>query len=303
MNKNISKYKLLYSFAKLIRIENLFLMALVLYVANDYIYRKEMVALSPINLWILILSTISIGAGGYVINDYFDLKIDKVNKPNEVVLEKTIHRKAAILWHLFFSIIGMTGGIYLAYLSGHLSLSSIQLASIVLLLIYSNILKKIFILGNITISLLAGLLPILPYIYINAQHPHLSIITANALLSLCAFAFFTTLIRELIKDIQDIEGDSIGGRKTIPIVWGFLASKIIIFFLLFLLIIFLLPFVVYYYWQRDYLSFWYHILLLILPTLIMMLLTIFYQHPKQFSTLSLLMKLVMLLGVIYYYIF
>lgn len=303
MNQIRDKYILAYSFAKLIRIENLILMALVLYVSNYYIYSKEAVALPFYYLVVLIGSTVSIAAGGYVINDYFDLKIDKINKPDELVLEKNIHRKAGILWHLVFSTIGMLGGLFLAYKVGHLSLSIIQLSSIVLLLVYSNVLKKIFILGNLTIAVLSGLLPILPYIYSNVLYPHISILTVNALLSLSAFAFFTTLIRELIKDIQDIEGDSIGGRKTIPVLWGFFASKIIAFFLLLLLILFLIPFIVYYYVAHQYFAVAYNVGLLIIPTIITMYLLIQYQEPKKFHILSALMKFIMLSGIIFYFIF
>lgn len=278
-------------------------MSIVLYISNLYIFKKEQVALPHNDLLILILSTIFIAAGGYVINDYFDLKIDKINKPDEVILEKNIHRKAAILWHLFFSIAGLIGGIYLAYHYHHLSLSIIQLTSIFLLLIYSIILKKIFILGNISIALLAGLLPILPYIYSNIIFPQISIITTNALVSLSAFAFFTTLIRELVKDIEDIEGDKNGGRQTVPVVWGFLASKIIVFFLLLLLVIFLIPFVVYYFIQKNYNAVIYHIFFLILPAIIGMILNILFQQPKQFRILSTLLKLIMLSGIIFYWIF
>lgn len=298
-----NKYRLIYSFAKLIRIENLLLIALVLYVSNQYIYNKEQFAL-PFNLLlILIVGTMSIAAGGYVINDYFDLKIDKINKPSEVVLEKSIHRKAAILWHLFFSLIGLASGVYLAMKVGHWSMAMIQLITILLLLVYSNVLKRIFVLGNITIALLSGVLPVLPYIYANALNPMLSILTANALISLSAFAFFTTLIRELIKDIEDMKGDRTGGRKTIPVMWGFLASKIIVFFLLLLLIIFLVPFLVYYAVNHNAGAVLYHLFLLILPVIISMIMVIFIKEAKQFKILSLMMKFIMLSGIVFYLIF
>ncbi len=298
-----NKYKLIYSFAKLIRIENLFLIALVLYVSNQYIYNKEQFAL-PFNLLLtLIIGTMSIAAGGYVINDYFDLKIDKINKPGEVILEKSIHRKAAIVWHLFFSLIGLASGVYLAFKVGHLSIAIIQLMTIGLLLMYSNVLKRVFIVGNITIALLSGILPILPYIYAKVLNPQLSILTTNALISLSAFAFFTTLIRELIKDIEDMKGDRAGGRKTIPVVWGFLASKIVVFFLLLLLVIFLMPFLVYYIIHHHVDAVLYHIFLLILPVIVSMIMVIFIKEAKQFKILSLIMKLIMLSGIVFYLIF
>ncbi|HPQ07882.1 MAG TPA: geranylgeranylglycerol-phosphate geranylgeranyltransferase [Bacteroidia bacterium] len=303
MNQIKSKYLLVYSFAKLIRIENLLLMALVIYVSHNYIFRKEAVALSPLVLLILILSTISIAAGGYVINDYFDLKIDKINKPNEIILEKFIHRKAGIIWHLIFSILGLLGGLFLAYTCRHWSLVIIQIISIALLLVYSNFLKKIFILGNLTIAILSGFLPLLPYIYLNSLYPQISLLTTNALVSLSAFAFFTTIIRELIKDIQDVKGDSIGGRKTIPVVWGVLPSRIIVFFLLLLLIILLLPFMVYYYINNQYDAVLYHLFLLILPSIILMILVIKISIPEKYKLLSAIMKLIMLSGIIFYTIF
>lgn len=297
------KHHIIYSFVKLIRIENLLLMALVLYVSNQYIFHKESFALTSTDLMILILSTTFIAAGGYVINDYFDLKIDKINRPESVVIEKTIHRKAAILWHLFFSAAGIAGGIFLAFRAGHLSLSAIQLFSIIVLLIYPVILKKIFIAGNITIAVLSGLLPILPYIYVNVMNPSVSILTAHALLSLSAFAFFTTLIRELIKDIEDMTGDAAGNRKTIPVVWGLLASKIIAFFLMVLLIIFLIPFVVYYYIQHQTQALMYNILLLIFPSIISIVLILIFNEPKKFGIVSVILKLIMLSGIVFYLIF
>jgi 4-hydroxybenzoate polyprenyltransferase len=245
----------------------------------------------------------SIAAGGYVINDYFDLKIDKINKPGEVILEKSIHRKAAIVWHLFFSLIGLASGVYLAFKVGHLSIAIIQLMTIGLLLMYSNVLKRVFIVGNITIALLSGILPILPYIYAKVLNPQLSILTTNALISLSAFAFFTTLIRELIKDIEDMKGDRAGGRKTIPVVWGFLASKIVVFFLLLLLVIFLMPFLVYYIIHHHVDAVLYHIFLLILPVIVSMIMVIFIKEAKQFKIHSLIMKLITLSGIVFYLIF
>ncbi len=303
MKSEKNKYIIVYSFAKLIRIENLILMSIVLYVSNTYIFKKELVSLPLSYLIILILSTIFIAAGGYIINDYFDLKIDKINKPNEVILERTIHRKAGILWHLFFSVLGLIGGIYLAYKVQHLSLAIVQLVSVFLLLIYSNVLKKIFTLGNLTISLLSGLLPILPYIYANLLYPYISIITTNALVSLSIFAFFTTLIRELIKDIQDVEGDIIGDRETIPVAWGMLPSKVIVFFLLLLLIIFLIPFTAYYYMHQQYNAVLYNVLFLIFPAIIQMFLLIYFKDPKKFYILSIIMKFIMLFGILFYLLF
>lgn len=301
--KNKNKYTLLYSFAKLIRVENLILMALVLYISHQYILNKEQVSLPSNYLILLIVSTIFIAAGGYVINDYFDIKIDKINKPDEMVLEKNIHRKAAILWHLFFSFLGLMGGLYLAFKIGHLSIVIIQIISILLLLVYSNILKRIFILGNLTIALLSGFLPLLPYIYVKLLHTQISVITLNAIISLSAFAFFTTLIRELIKDIEDMEGDKVGNRKTVPVVWGFLVSQVIVFFLLLLLIIFLIPFIVYYGLNHQYNALLYNLIFLILPAVVVIILLIAFNQPKQFRILSLLLKLIMLSGIIFYLIF
>lgn len=303
MQKSKNKYGLIYSFAKLVRAENLLLIALVLYVSNYYIYKKENIAIPNILLFLLIISTMSIAAGGYVINDYFDLKIDKINKPEAVVLEKIIHRKAGIIWHLFFSAIGLLIGIYMAYYVGHLSFAVIQLGAIFVLFVYSTVLKKIFILGNLTIAILSALLPVLPYLYANALYPPLSVMTVNALLSLSAFAFFTTLIRELIKDIQDIKGDIIGGRKTIPLVWGFLASKIIVFFLMVLLVLFLVPFIMYYYWHQKYEAVWYYVFMLIIPSVILIVLLILYKEPRKFYILSAMMKWIMLTGILFYFLF
>ncbi len=183
---------------------------------------------------LLISSTILIAAGGYLINDYFDIAIDTVNKPRRALLIKELGKHRLIKWHIFFTVLGLVLAIITAYQMGKLRLIGFQVFSIICLFLYSFVLKKKLLLGNLIISILSVtsfiLLPI--YAYKSILYIHLASMMPPSLLYLfeavCVFTFALTFIREIIKDCEDVIGDVKHDCKTLPIVIGTHRSNYVI---------------------------------------------------------------------------
>lgn len=176
--------------------------------------------LQDYRLFLLVFATVLITAAGYMINDYYDVKIDYVNRPDEVVVGKGIKRRVVIFLHsaLNFFAIG------LGYLVSP-RIAVVNFLATFLLWIYSNRLKREPFIGNFTVALLTGLSVYLVAFYY--QKSELLVLTY------AIFAFFLNLIREIIKDIEDRPGDRKHGCRTLPIVIGFRKTKQVIFLIAF----------------------------------------------------------------------
>lgn len=208
---------LLQSLFRLTRFWNLLIIGLTQYCTAGFLISPD--TIFDIRLFLLAASTILIAAAGYIINDYYDVKIDLVNKPGRVVIGKELSRRSAILLHSALSIIGVGMGVLLDWKIGLLNF-----ASAFLLWVYSNALKRMPFIGNVTVALLTGL----SVLIVNVLYPPLfSLVWVYAL-----FAFFITLVREIIKDMEDLKGDTTFGCRTLPIVWGIRSTKQFIFLLL-----------------------------------------------------------------------
>jgi 4-hydroxybenzoate polyprenyltransferase len=182
--------------------------------------RTGLPVLQDYRLYLLVLSTVMITAAGYMINDYYDVKIDYVNRPHEVVVGKGIKRRMVIFLHtiLNFSAIG------LGYLVSP-RIAVVNFIAAFLLWFYSNRLKREPFIGNLTVAFLTGLsIYLVAYFY---QKSELLVLTY------AIFAFFLNLIREIIKDIEDRPGDRKHGCRTLPIVIGFRKTKQVIFLIAF----------------------------------------------------------------------
>jgi 4-hydroxybenzoate polyprenyltransferase len=171
-------------------------------------------------LHLLIGSTVIITAAGYMINDYYDVKIDYINRPKEVVVGKGIKRRVVLLLHSFFNFIAIGMGWLVAP-----RIAMINFFAAFLLWLYSNRLKREPFIGNLTVALLTGFsVYLVAFFY---QKNELMIFTYSI------FAFFLNLIREIIKDIEDRHGDRLHGCRTLPIVIGFRKTKEVIFVIAF----------------------------------------------------------------------
>ena len=172
--------------------------------------------LQDIDLYLLILATVILTAAGYMINDYYDVKIDYINKPDEVIIGKGMRRRVAIFFH---SILNFTG-IAIAWMVSP-RVGIIFFIAAFLLWLYSNLLKRLPFVGNFVVALLTGTaIWMIGYYY---QKSELLVLTY------AIFAFFINLIREIIKDVEDRQGDRKHGCRTLPIVIGFRNTKRVIF--------------------------------------------------------------------------
>ena len=253
----------------------------------------------------LVLASVLIAAAGYIINDYFDLNIDQINKPGKVVVNVLISRRWVIFWHMILSLLGLFFTVSALPIAEYWYLVLGNLASIILLWFYSTNFKKQLLIGNVLISLLTawviGIIFFSKYLLkintlLDADTNKVRFFRLTILYA--SFAFIISLIREVIKDMEDMDGDRKYGCRTMPILWGMNASKvfvavwiIVLVSILTILQFYVLPF-------GWWMSALYCLLFIILP-LIWILLKLFKaQSAEDFHRLSTVIKLVMFTGIL-----
>lgn len=258
------------------------------------------------NFMILIIATLCITAGGYVINDYFDIKTDLINR-GEVIVGTKIPRRQAMMWHNILNIIGVAAGFYISWQVRFLWMGIIFLIVSGLLYFYSASYKRQFLVGNVIVSLLTAFVPMLVafyewpdlYRYYNAaavQPPELSLIfywTAG----FAIFAFLTNLAREIIKDLEDFEGDITYGMNTLPVVLGTLTARIISIILV--VVIILLLYIIWYFFLNDHITLIYISAAVVLPLVIIIYQLVRSANKKNLHNASSIMKFVMVTGILY----
>ena len=255
---------------------------------------------------LLVAATVFITAGGYVINDYFDIKTDLINK-GKVIVGTKIPRRKAMMWHSILNVAGVSAGFYISYKAGYIWLGTMFLMVSGLLYFYSASYKRQFLIGNIIVAILTAMVPLLVVFY---EWPALyKYYTINAIRlpqinfiiywvgGFALFAFLTNLIREIIKDIEDFEGDSAYGRNTVPVVIGVLSSKIVSISLIILTIIML--YLVCHFFVNDTITFIYLSAMIVLPLLFVIYKLVISSEKKQLHSASRIMKIVMFTGVLY----
>lgn len=234
------------AYLKLIRLPILVLIALIQY-ATRYCIIEPMLHISGYELLMpnreflmLVVSTVLIAAGGYAINDYFDAKIDRVNKPKSVVLDRLIKRRVAMAMHAVLSGLGFLLSAYLSWKMGMWKMSSLFIFAIFSLWFYSTNLKHQLLVGNLVIAVMAGFVPLIVGLFEvpmqNAVHAELVAEMGFSIFNVPAFwimgfallLFGLTLVREITKDVIDIRGDKMFGCRTVPIVLGVTKTKTII---------------------------------------------------------------------------
>lgn len=308
------------SILKLIRFPNLLIIAATQY-AMRYLVMEPLLPSSTFELQfgelqfsLLVFSTICIAAAGYIINDYFDTQADLINKPRRVVVGIKISRRIAMILHAGLNILGVGVGVYLAFYINLPSLSLVFMIATGLLWFYSTNYKRQFLVGNLSVAFLTGLVPLMVVLFeiplLNREYGEV-MIRNNAnfnyifawVSAFSFFAFLTTLIREVIKDAEDFEGDRAYGMKTIPIVLGSFWTKFLLVTLIagtvFMLIVLLLKYIVFSVEPMDYLSMSYFALCLVLPLILLAVQVLSTDSKKGYRRASGLIKLVMLAGILY----
>lgn len=266
--------------------------------------------MSHFNFFLLSLSTICIAAAGYIINDYFDTRIDTFNKPDKVLVGKSISRRQAMLLHTVINVIGVALGFYVAYRVGVIKLGFIHLLSTGLLWFYSTDFKKQFLIGNIVTSMLTAMVPLIVVLYelpvliskykTVLQYSGLNFNHIFQFVAIYAgFAFLTSMIREIVKDMEDHFGDRQFGCNTIPIVYGISGAKKVVYGLVIIEMILLLIVQLKQLASLDMKSFLYFAICFQTGFSILLYQIKKASEPTHFHKASVTLKIIMLLGVLY----
>ncbi len=262
-------------------------------------------AFSNLGFGLLVISTVLIAAGGYVVNDYLDTDIDEVNKSDKVIVGNTISKKAA--WNIYVTVnlLGLLAAALPAWEIGNVNYVLIQVISGGLLWFYSYSYKRQILIGNLVVSGLSAIIVLLPVYYeamaeerlydtVSVNFAFLKVRTA----AYAAFAFLTTFSREIIKDIEDMEGDKSAGCKTFPIMAGVVPAKILAIIFSLLVITAIGYFQYFLYEDQDYISLIYFLVAVQLPSLWLVIKTARAKEKRDFHFASTLSKVVMVGGIL-----
>jgi len=272
--------QLILALFRLTRFWNLAIIAFAQYFTAYFLFQQRLLVFTDFWLFLIVAATVMIAAAGYIINDYYDIKIDLINKPDRVVIGKTITRRYAIFFHTVISVTGVGMGLLINWKVG-----AVNFVSVFLLWLYSNNLKRQPLIGNLVVSILTGLsIFLLSFLY----EQYLPLVMTYSL-----FAFFMTLIREIVKDMEDMKGDTTFGCRTLPIVWGIRKTKSFLYgtILVFSFLVLWLDY------QQLKISWIYFIPLLFVPMSILFYRLLKADTKKEFYQLSQLCKIIMLLGI------
>lgn len=305
--------KLITAFLRLVRWPNLVFIAttqvLFYFSLVDPLYSKGInTTFERMQFLLLIVASVLIAAAGYIINDYFDLNIDQVNKPERTIIDKKIKRRWAIVQHIVFSLAAVLIGFYIDFHSKTFWLGFSNFGCVLLLFGYSITLKKKLLIGNVLISALTAWVIVVVFLcYVNSfycsacdqvffsgnTHRFIRVSFLYA-----GFAFVISLIREVVKDLEDMDGDARYGCRTMPIVWGIPATKVFVAVWL-VVLTGTLAIVQVYALQLGWIWSAVYCIVLILAPLVWIFLKLFKaQVPADYHRLSSAIKYIMFAGIL-----
>lgn len=308
-------------YLQLLRVGNLTFVAILLYVMEKWVATPllQLEQFGELMPWwvltLLIVSVVGIAAGGYVINDYFDVKIDRINRPDNLVVTRIISRDTAM--HLFYGLtaVGVIAGTVVAWWAHSWTLLFTYVVIPGLLWFYSASYKRMFLIGNLVVAFASAIVPLLVAIA-NADYLHH--LYQNALAyspivgelyvwtgGFAAFAFLLTWVREIVKDIEDIEGDREMECRTLPIVWGDKVAKIIATILLVViatLIVYILFAVLPFSHEWKSLPTRYVVFGLVVPILCSIVLLWAANNRTEYHRVQTIIKFAMFMGMLFSYV-
>lgn len=296
---------------KLTRPANLLIIALTMYAFHRHHYfwaAKNPAITDAVEFWnmdfiLLVFSTVLIAAAGNIINDYFDIRIDRINKPEKIIVGKYVKKRVAMLVHILFNTVAVAIGCYLAFRYENPVPLIVHVITTTLLWMYSLYMKKKFLTGNIAVAVMTALIPLLTIWFDKSIYGMLYSAkdwdyVKNVVYVFSYFAFITTLIREIQKDYADQKGDEAYGCKTVPVIMGNKKGKIV------LTVLFLLASVSLLYLTFTYLSSQLHMLYVILavfgPIVVSWVYTVYASERKGWILASDLMKISMLTAILFF---
>lgn len=259
-------------------------------------------ALADWQYGLLVLSTILIAAGGYVINNIFDQNTDTINKPSNVIVGKTISETNAYNLYIGLTVTGVAIGFYLSNVIVKPGFASIFILIAATLYLYATSLKQMMIIGNVIVALLLsfsviiiGIFDLFPTIHEGNQQ-QLGVVF-SILLDYALFTFFLNFTREIVKDLEDVDGDYNQGMNTLPIAIGKSRTAKIVFGLSFIPILFMLYYINKYLLELVFTTV--YLLLFVVGPLFYFTIKIWTaKSKKEFHALSLLLKWILLFGIL-----
>ena len=291
------------NFLNLIRYKNLIFIGLTqFFIKYGFFNSIDIdVALSGFQFALLVLATVSIAAAGNVINDIYDVEADLINKPDKLIIGEKISEKNAYRIFIILNVLGVFSGFLLSNLIDKPGFSALFIIISALLYLYASMMKGILLVGNILIStlvalsiLIVGIFDVLPAI--DASNVDDQIVAMQVITHYACFAFFITLIREIVKDIQDINGDKNDGLNTLPIAIGRSRATTVVFVLGILAVVAVI-FYMYLFLYISQILVLYFLLLVVTPLLYYCVKANSSETSKDLSRLSLLLKVIMFFGM------
>jgi 4-hydroxybenzoate polyprenyltransferase len=292
-------------FLKLIRYQNLLIIALIQAVFHfGFLKQQEglLVALNDVEFIFLILATICIAAAGYIINNIVDQETDNISKPNKVIVGKYISETRAYNYYIALNIVGVLIGFFIANIIFKESFAAIFIVVAFVLYLYATQFKQSLLAGNFLVSflvafsiLLVGVFDLYPIIT-NESRKFLGILF-QIIIDYAIFAFLLTFIREVVKDIEDYEGDLKTGMNTLPIYLGKEKTQKVVFGLSFIPLIALLYYLNSNFKNLEYVVY-YTLAFVVAPMLYFILKLWQAKSQKEFNHLSTVLKLIMITGIL-----
>lgn len=292
-------------FLKLVRWPNLLMLALMQCLIKFSLLIPEFGVQSTLNWYgfsLLVLSTVCLAAAGYIINDIQDVEADQINNPNRVIIDKHLSSNLAFNWYLALNVLGVLLGFIVAQTVEKSAFFVLFIIISAVLYLYATYLKYIFLVGHLTVSLLVGfsilivgVFELLPVLTPENRSTQLTIF--KILLDYAIFAFILNFIRELIKSVEDIQGDYKVGVKSLPILVG-TDRAVRIIFALSLLPVFGVIYYVFSYLNKQNIAIIYFVITVILPLIYCSIQLFSAKAKKTFSLISLEYKIIMLFGML-----
>ncbi len=309
---------MLKGYLKIIRPLNLLIIALTMFamrylvIKPFYDYSNLVLQLTDFDFVLLVVTTILIAAGGYVINDYHDIQSDLINRPcHKTVIGNTLEPKQAMIYYIVLTVLGFASAIWFGIRLQNFNFATLFMLIAGLLWFYSTTYKAMPLVGNLFVAIMTGLVPLLVVLFemIKFKETYSASLQKGEInfmpifyfvLFFAGYAFFTNFIREIVKDIIDIEGDKKVEKKTFPVWAGINVSKYMILVLLIVEIV-SLYYLYFTFLQDDYSL--YYLLFAITPWFVASIIkTVLAKHTKDYRLISTLLKIAMVAGLGYSFI-
>ena len=288
----------------LIRWKNLLLIALVQVLIKYALFESYNIqlTLNTLQFTLLVLATVLIAAAGNIINDIYDIETDLVNKPEKVIINKTLSEKTALNLFIALNLLGVGLGFYLSNVIGRSGFAVIFVLISALLYIYASYLKQTLLLGNILVSSLVGLSILIVPVFdlipsLTSFNRELYLDIFKIAFTYAIFAFMINLLREIIKDIEDVNGDYKAQMKTLPILIGRDRTTMVVFALSFIPLLAVVNYIVSQLYN-NMLAVIYFLIFVVGPMLYFTIKVFSAEQKKDYQHLSNVLKVIMLFGVL-----